>query len=451
MLRRPFGIDRFCQNGWPEILASALAFLGLTTAIFIGFNPAGSPNAGSDFKTLFASSWCFAHGIDAYSFREIANVFHRNGVIEPHSWYGHAPVYPPPTLALLLPLTALPMVAAIKIWIVLSAICLACGTAALAHAMKRAFNLGLPFRILAIGLIAASPLVELALELGNVSIVTVALCFIAIASPQETSTWLRALGLVIALILKPHIALWVVLSLIFSRLPADRIMLRRVVGLGVGLAALMLVLSFFVPIIPQFAHYNSMLHSELSNGSMSPGNRDLMELPVQMTSFVTLPGYWLAQSSAMRLLSGIFLLFFVCGLAWVSLRSAPNREWARFEIAGAWSAFGLIATYHRNADGAILLILLPPILYRLRHSMKDAWAWAMVAMMLAGSIGPSLKELQWLVSRPFFDNFQFLIFRQAASATVCVALLLLADLALPLIKLARRTAREEETSDVYMS
>ncbi len=410
MSRMPFGIDRFCQNGWPESLASALAFLGLTTAILNGFDPAASANAASDFKTLFASSWCFTHGINAYSFREIANVFHRSGVIEPHSWYGHAPVYPPPTLALLLPLTALPMVVAVRAWIVFSAACLAFSTAALANAMKRVFHLELPLRFLAIGLIAASPLVDTALELGNVSIVTVALCIFAIASPLETSTWLRALGLVIALLLKPHIAIWVLLSLIFSRLPADRIMLRRVFSLGAGLAALMIAWSFFFPIIPQFAHYFSMLHTELSSGSMSPGNRDLMELPVQMTSFVTLPGYWFARSSTMSLLSDIFLLFFLCGLVWASLRSARNGECARFEIAGAWSAFGLIATYHRNADGTILLILLPPILYRLRHSLKDGWAWAMVAMLLAGSIGPSLKDLQWLTAASrIYHNFQFLI------------------------------------------
>jgi hypothetical protein len=451
MLRKQLGQYTFWQNGGPEALASAIAFIGLATATFVGFNPATSANAGSDFKTLFASSWCFAHGINAYSFGEIANVFIHNGVVEPRSWYGHAPVYPPPTLALLLPITTLPMVAAVQVWIALSAICLALGTASLAHSMERVFNLKLPLRILVIGLVAASPLVSTALELGNVSIVTVALCFFAVASPQETSTWLRALGLVVALLLKPHIAIWVLISLIFSRVPTDRIMLRRAVYFGAGLAALMIAASLYSPVVPQFAHYNAMLHSELSSGSMSPGNRDLMELPVQMTSFVTLPGYWFAQSSAMPLLSNIFLLFFMCGLAWACSRAARDRESVRFEMAGAWSAFGLMATYHRNADGTVLLILLPPILARLRQSMKDGWAWAMVVTLVAGSIGPSLKDLQWLTAKQHIYNFQFLLLRQAALATVCVALLLLAHLALSNIKLAGSTSYAEKTGDLHLS
>ncbi len=52
-------------------------------------------DAGSDFKTLYASTWCYSHHLDGYQFPNLAAVFRANKVVEPQSWYGHAPVYPP--------------------------------------------------------------------------------------------------------------------------------------------------------------------------------------------------------------------------------------------------------------------------------------------------------------------------------------------------------------------
>ena len=74
-------------------------------------------NAASDFKTLYASAWCFVRGIDAYSFPNLGKVFEANGIVVPQSWYAHAPVYPPVTLALLAPLTLLPMDVAVYFWL----------------------------------------------------------------------------------------------------------------------------------------------------------------------------------------------------------------------------------------------------------------------------------------------------------------------------------------------
>ena len=419
------------NSGWPEIVASALAFAGLVIAVFVGFNPHGRQNAGSDFKTLYASAWCYSHHQDAYQFPNLAAVFHANHVVEPQSWYGHAPVYPPFTLALLAPLTRLPMVPALCFWIVLSGVLMALATASLARAAGRVFGVPILLRLLIVGLIACSPLVSLGLELGNVSVAVVALCILAVTSKPTSSAWPAAIGLAAALILKPHIAFWAVLSLLFARTFADRRLLTKTVVItAVALTLIVLGMLYDGTLVSQITSYRAIVLSELSNGSMSPGNRDLMEIEVQITSFAHLLGYLLRPGILPRAINAVVLAATGIAVALSALRFSRLAAEPRYLIAPAMFAFGLLATYHREADSMLLLALLPYLLSRLHRNWKDLWAWAAAALLVAGSFGPSLAAMRWLADqRGVYSALLFVALRQAAMVNLCLELLLIGALA----------------------
>ncbi len=422
--------NAFWMGGWPEYVAAALAFAGLIASVFNGIDLHGHQNAASDFKTLYASAWCFSHGIDAYQFPNLAAVFHANHIVEPVSWYGHAPVYPPFTLALLAPLTAVPMVPAICIWIAMSGILMGLATAALARSGHRVFGLPVLLRLLIVGVVAASPLLSLGMELGNVSVAVVGLCILALTSGPESNGWLPATGLAVAVILKPHIAFWAVLALLLSRAPADRRILVKTVGITV--AALALITLWMVhdySLMPLMAGYRAIVTSELSSGSMSPGNRDLMEIVVQITSVSHLIGYLLPPGLLPRSINIAVLTVMGLSLLRYALRFSRVSLQPRYVIAPAVFAFGLIATYHREADSILLLFILPYLFFRLHNNLKDIWAWSVLCLMLAGSVGPTLPMLRDLADGGVYATLRFLALRQAAIVNLTLAILLTSVLA----------------------
>src|ERR1700694_3147660 len=99
---------------------------GLLASLWITMDVRGSQGSASDFKTLYASAWCFTHSVDAYDVSNIRNAFLANHVVTPLHWSGPMPVYPPFTLAGLAPLTLFPMATAAYIWTVVSAALMAC-------------------------------------------------------------------------------------------------------------------------------------------------------------------------------------------------------------------------------------------------------------------------------------------------------------------------------------
>jgi hypothetical protein len=416
----------FLDREWPAYVACILAFIGLTAAVLNGFNPYQKQNAGSDFKTLYASVKCFVHQTDAYTFSHLGQVFRDNGVVEPRSWYGHSPVYPPFTLALLAPLTALPMVKAIYVWCVFSAVCMGLAALTLLRAASRLYQLNLPLRLVLVGLIAASPLLEIGLELANVSVVSAALSIVAVALPRKTNPWIRALPLVIALFLKPHIALWICIALLFASWAEDRKVLwctATITGALLALFGVWGLVEHFV--LTQFSSYRQIVFTELSSGSMSAGNTDVMEIFVQITSLPHLVGYWLWPSRGAAGMADGFLLLIGASLVWTSLRSRQSGRGELILDAAAWSAFGLIATYHRDADAMILMLVLPFLLARLKANINDMWAWCVLVVVILGCVGPSATNLHMLLdAAPPTSVFRFLFLRQASIAALCLTLLL---------------------------
>ncbi len=435
------------NSGWPENLVSGLAFLGLLIAVFIGFDPNRRQDAGSDFKTLYASTWCYSHHLDGYQFPNLAAVFQANHVVEPQSWYGHAPVYPPFTLALLAPLAAMPMGPATYLWIVASGVLMALATAALARSAGRAFGVPVFYRLVIIVLVVSSPLLSLGLDLGNVSVAVVALCILALTSGSDGRSWLPAVGISIALILKPHIACWTVLAMLLSRTSADRGLLKRAALLTTS--AIVLILAWMLhnhSLSSQMTSYGAVVSSELANGSMAPGNRDLMEIEVQITSFSHLLGYLLKPSVFSHAINLAVLGGMAIALVWSASKFSRVSLQPRYLIAPAVFAFGLLATYHREADSMLLLFLLPLLVSRLRSNLRDFWAWTAFALLVAGSFGPRFDTLRSLAGRDgLYTALRFLVLRQAAIVDLCLAMMLI--YALVIGGRTRSTAVSEQQID----
>ncbi len=429
-LARLLGEDRRPHaRWWPERLAPLLALTGLVLASLPGYNVAGWQDAGSDFKTLYASARCFLTGLRAYNFTNIGRVFDANHVIRPGSWYAHAPTYPPFTFAVMAPVAALPMVVADYVWLGISTLALVLAIWAMASAAERHFALTRPWRLLIIVGVAASPLTSFGLQIGNVSVVAAALCIIAVMCDAGTLhlNW-RALALTISLLLKPHIALCLMLGMFLSRNREDRaVVLRTCLFFAAALAAFSLWSFVALPFGTQLGDYTAMVRSEIATGCLNPRNHELLSLPPQVTSFESLLGYSL-DSPWMQSITAVVLLGFASCLVFLS-RSAPaSRAGTRLELLGAWSTFGLLATYHRTHDGVILFLLLPWLLAAISRRRSDLAAWGTLALLILMSVGPDYPGLRKLADQYHSPLAQFLFFRQASVATLLLLLLLVTHL-----------------------
>ena len=384
------------KRWWPERLTALLAVTFLSLPVALLSAPRTDVTAATDFKTLYASASCFARGASAYSLPGIAAVFTSGGVVLPPDWYGRASVYPPFTLALIAPLTALPMLTACRVWLLFSAALFACALAALARLAAERYQLPRVARLLLILLCAASPLSIIALLLGNVSVVVAALCILAACA--HTRPMARALMLAAALLLKPHTAFWVLVALLF--VPNLRILALRAAALASAAAALVAAwLAFHGRLALQLSAYRAILHSELTAGSMNAHTSVPLAIPAQLTALPSL----LAQPLA------TFILATLLGLLLLASIRIRHRILSPELLIGAWCAFGLIATYHRAHDSLVLLLVLPIAFARLRRSARDLPGWLIILFLAALSI----------------PGATFLNGRRAACAAFLLALLLI--------------------------
>jgi hypothetical protein len=412
---------------WPERIGSILAVLGAILGVLPGFHPATWQGSGSDFKTLYAAARCFARATDPYSLANISTIFRSNHVIEPANWYGHAPVYPPFTLAILSPLTALPMVPAIYLWMAITGIALAAAAYALTQAAGEIYGLGRPWRFALIALFAASPLLSFGVEMCNVSPLVGSLCILAVT--KRAHLW-SALALGLALLLKPHITIWVVFALLVTRVRRDRALAYG--GLAVATAASLLVAAWMAAhhtLTADLLAYRGIVHSEIASGSMSPSNHELVAVAAQITSLGSLLGY-AVHGTLLSILTAVGLTAAGAATIILSLRIRGQADAARINRVALWCAFGLIATYHRAHDGLVLVMILPYLLARLQKNARDLTPWSFVGLSVVMSFGPRWETSHWLATFPgLWHVATFMLYRQSPLAAVLILLLLLFDAA----------------------
>jgi hypothetical protein len=413
-----------------DFIAVLTAFTGLSASTLIA-SPLRSPDgAGSDLKTLYASVWCFVHGGNAYTFGNIQHVFSANGVGSPHSWFGHAPVYPPMTLALLGPLGSIRMIPALYSFVLFSAILAALSLLSLLSYSTKNFDLGFVPRLLIVGLFAGGPLLAFAFSVGNTSVPCAALAILAFTCRKWCPPWWCGLALAIAIVLKPHLAAWMLVGML---------VLPERVARTVALWAAMIVVAFTMGVGMTLAYtgtlgmqsiaYLSMLHAERSVGSsMSQASREVLPVEAQITSVSSVLGFWTPSGSHFVLAGWILLLSLAILVIWQT-RLVFNESGASLAV-GAWCALGLLVTYHRAADAIMLLVLLPWLMEKLKMSIRLWYVWAIMGAYTALSIGPHLDLVMlWLRQAPANSVWSFLMLRQAGIADLFLVILLVISMA----------------------
>src|SRR5438105_6114771 len=299
-------LGKWAAGAWIEIALCFVAVFGLGSTLLGDFQKVREFDyVATDYKTLYASSALYREGGNPYDAPALMAIYHRDGVVLPRTTFGRMPVYPPPTLLVLWPLTYLPMGASADAWWVVS---MAVTAAALAMLVGEARRQGLNW-LYRLGLIAftvASPMLGYTFNIGNVSPTVGALCTIALmlavresqaGAKAGTTAWLTAGGcLGLALCLKPHMAVWIAagIALVGGRSG------RRIAAVGVALFGGCTVLSMALVWSRGALHmvlgsFLAMLAQERASGSMSAESRELLPVLGQLTGLDSLLGLHVGQ------------------------------------------------------------------------------------------------------------------------------------------------------------
>ena len=434
------------------MVVAILAAGGVTASTLYAVQFRGSDYAASDFKTLYASIWCFAHGISAYSIPNLKAVFIANGVIQPTHWYGHAPVYPWTTLALGSPAAMLGMVPACYTAVILSGALMAAAIFALVRYSARRFGLGPVWRMAIAGLCVAGPLVAFAMGMGNVSLPASALCFVAFVGrgagglrAKNVRRLMPAAALAIAFLLKPHVAVWVGLGMALLPERAGRAVAAKALALVVGFTAVAAAAMAATGTLMMQTHaYLAMLKEETGAGaSMSAASREALPVVSQITSLDSIVGFWV-NSAAVRVGVTFALLAILALVLWRMTRRVYTERGALLAVC-AWCALGTLATYHRAHDAALLLLLTPWVVDRVRRAPLKWHAWVATALYCAMSISADFPTVQrWVARASTHSLTAFVLLRQAGIAD----LLLLAVVGMALLQEnAVRAARRASTAE----
>jgi hypothetical protein len=409
-----------------DALIAVLLVALYSILILRALHPRISIPAFSDLKTVFASSWCLAHHINAYDPANIGSVFRNAGIPLPKSWFGRAPVYPPFTLLLFLPLAGMPFVPAIYLLTAVWFAALAVTLTVLMHYAAEEFGLRMPSRLLLAGAFVVSPYLLAAVICGNLCIPATCLAICAFTRRKARSPWLPALALALAAALKPHLAIWAILAMLLLPGRASRRVAVRSLVVLAGLAlATILVLAATHQLALQVHGYRAVLASEMSgDASMSPTTRGINALTTQVTSLKSIIGFWQTPGVFASLLCDLFL--FACAVAALLLTGRASSERQALLSVAVWTAFGLSATYHRAFDGMIVLIILPWVLASLSAAAQRWKAVAIAVFLIAASCGPELPTVLDLTNDGHLRTMgAFLLIRQAALADLCIVLVLL--------------------------
>ena len=383
-------------NYWPERAFALLLVAFVTLLVLAAFPVRTSIVGATDFKTIYASAWNLRHGVDAFSFQNVIAVLTANGVIPPPTAYGHNAVYPPFTLTLLAPLTFLPLVPAIWLWCIAGCVAIAAAFSALAQAAGDEFGLRRRSRFALILIAVVCPLFSFAAITQNVSLMAIALSLLVVTSRDRI--WLRSIALALALLLKPHVALWPTLALLLQKRDSRRVAIQAILLSAAVAIASVLWLALNHQLAPQMASYAAGIRDEVSFGSMNPTRQDMMAAGLQITSLNTLIGFWQSSPMMLKGLCWTLLAGLAAILLWssdrISLLPPDTLDRSRFIVTAAWCSFGMIVTYHRAHDALILMVLLPWLLPKLKPALGSTSSltsrvlpWLLLALLLIFGAG----------------------------------------------------------------
>jgi hypothetical protein len=401
----------------------------------------------TDYKTLYASAALFREGHDPYQPSAVTAIYHRDGVVAPHTSFGHMPVYPPVTLLVLWPLTYLDMGASAMAWWAISMGIVAAGIAMLTAEARRQ-ELSWPYRAGLIAFAVSTPMLGYTLNIGNVSAAAGALCMIALMTAIRESQaraeiwnglWIAGGCLGLALCVKPHLALWVAAGIALACGAAG----RRIAATGAAVCGVLTLISVLVlwargALATVLGSLVAMLHQERSGGSMSPESREVLPVLGQITGLNSLLGLHFGQPMRGWLVgTGLAICFgALLVAAWQKRWGSPDPAWQVLFVSATF-AVGMVASYHRAHDAVLLAGLLGLwICGAVRGGLKRE-CLARVRWFYAGSSAALLCILlgQWFTVpgsicirvAGFLDapwTGDLLALRQGALAAACLAAIL---------------------------
>ena len=349
--------DRSLAAPRPLRLASYLiTLLGCLVFIVLGFHREPRVFHFRDFKQPYASARCVLKHCNPYSESDTEKqYFAAHGPDNDHLVFvPYSALYPPPSLLLLTPVSALPYPVAQTFWLLLIAGSFSAAALLMADLCAPYGSL---LAVLALACFVANS--DVLLMLGQLSGVAIALLAIGIWLFLREKTLVAILCVTIALCLKPHD---VVLFLPYFFI-AGRPWRKGFWGI-VGLTAILTVVSVaWFSTSPGTAHWLSDIRASLA-GNSAPGS-------------VNDPGPSNPASDAIASLQAVFsvvrdsrpfysaaayLTTAILYLAWIYAALRMRNSQAKHLLAVASLAcITLLPIYHRQYDTRLLLLIFPAI------------------------------------------------------------------------------------------
>jgi len=377
----------------------------------------------NDFVTLYAGSICMTHTCNPYSVPDLDKVLvNARGSSVRQDWSDQLPIYPPSTLILLLPLSLLSYKSATVLWYSLSLAVYVFGLCWLYLFSSTLRDTSLIVRVGMVLLGLHFPKMLQCLSFGNPSLIVTGLLLLSVFGKGESRKILRLVGIAIACLLKPPLALPLAAIVLFK--DARR---TREGWIGVALLALVFLgMGFYAFLPPGMAHWQLDLSQNISLGEQRGMNPSLRGGPSNtMLNIATIPGYFVTSPTAIHLIS--FVVVAVLAILYVIALNRLRKD-ALWETRGYLLAVATLAdltllpVYHRFCDIGVLLLVLPWVV----REFSQRWQASLSALLL-GLLYFSWERrinLDRLAGVPL-DIVRFLYYRGDALLVVLLACVLL--------------------------
>lgn len=420
------------QRRWPRSKALFVALVVLLIAIAVAdavrqshTKAISNPN---DFVTLYAGSICMAHACNPYSVPQLDSVLvSRRGTAVRQEWSDQLPIYPPTTLFVLFPFSALSYRAATVLWFLLSLSVYVFGLCWVSFRSPILEGVSLWARSAFALLGLHFPKMLQCLGFGNPAVIVTGLLLFAVFDDGERRRTLRIAAALLACLLKPPIAI-----------PAAVVMLlkitrnaREAIRIALICAAIFILLALcsFVP--SGMKHWQRDLAADIhqgEQGGMNPSNR--VSPSNVLLNVANIPGYFTTDHAVIEAVSltAVVALIIPFLLGLVRIENARNWDDRSYLTAvAAAGAMTLLPVYHRFCDIGVLLLVVPWMLLEFR---KGARWQAQVALPILLALYVSWERRVHLerIQGPALAPLEFLYYRGDAILVLLLAAVLVSAL-----------------------
>lgn len=379
-----------------------------------------------DFKQPYASARCLAYGCDPYSEAETQRIFIQAGgnpAEDTQVFVPYSALYPPPSLYLMEPIGMLPYPLAARVWMTLNGLAYCAAILVMAQ-LCAAFDGLAASLVLALFAVTST----IILGLGQVSCLSISLLVIGMGCIVNRRFALVGVGCVaISILLKPHLAGFVPLYLLFS----GRERIKRYVQIAsVAVLFCAITMGWSVLAKPGASHWIAEMRANIA------GNTGTTNDPsphgsgaTSSASLQALTSLFISDARDYKLVAYGITAALLLAWVWAVRRMRSGLERDVIAIA-ALAAIGLLPVYHRMYDTRILLFLFPAVAALSRKSRS----WRMVSIGVALVI-TLLSSMQWQrFLGVLFAHFgapagrvaDILLYRPIAQATLLAACFLTA-------------------------